>query len=78
MLIFGLPPTVDAIKYTKTKVAKTPKNIKKKPIKKEIVDDDSDCSTDLHYRDLTEDELSKIDVCIKDKIGRHFHEYYIF
>ena len=77
-LLFGLPQMVDATKYnTGTKLVK-PVKIKKKPIEEENSDNDSNFSKDLHYRDLTEDELSKIDVCIKDKLGRHFHEYYIF
>jgi hypothetical protein len=74
--IFGLPELKTGLQLTKTN------NISKKKKKKNSVQEDdngvdfSDVSSDLdlHYRDLTVNELSIIDNRIKENVGKLFIE----
>ena len=79
--IFGLPETKNCLQPSKINIIN---EIKKK--KKNSVQEDADSvnfsdfssDLDLHYRDLTVDELSKIDIGTKANVGKKFIEYYNF
>ena len=74
--IFGLPESKTGLQFNKTNHLS-----KKKKKKNSIQEDDnsvdfSDVSSDLdlHYRDLTVNELSIIDNRIKENVGKEFIE----
>ena len=77
--IFGLPESKTSMQPTKRNCVGKAKTKKKNLVQEDVQNDNCfESDLDLHYRDLTVDELSKIDNEIKENIGNEFIEYVIF